>query len=165
MELPLVRHQLKGKSVNVELYYEKSEETEVTDEVEDLTALLVKVKEQFPEVQAVASGAIFSNYQRLRVENVCQRLGLFSLAYLWLREQSALLNEMIESEMDGRLVKVCSMGLKEVHLGKSITELAPIFEKFKDQFGFNVCGEGGEYESAVFDCPLFKTKRIVTKKS
>ena len=62
MELPLVRHQLKGKSVNVELYYEKSEETEVTDEVEDLTALLVKVKDQFPEVQAVASGAIFSNY-------------------------------------------------------------------------------------------------------
>jgi diphthine-ammonia ligase len=23
-----------------------------------------------------------------------------------------------------------------------------------------VCGEGGEYESAVFDCPLFKTHRI-----
>jgi diphthine-ammonia ligase len=24
-----------------------------------------------------------------------------------------------------------------------------------------VCGEGGEYESAVFDCPLFKNKKIV----
>jgi diphthine-ammonia ligase len=28
----------------------------------------------------------------------------------------------------------------------------------RDKFGFNVCGEGGEYESAVFDCPLFKSK-------
>ena len=27
-----------------------------------------------------------------------------------------------------------------------------------------MCGEGGEYESAVFDCPLFKTHRIVAKK-
>jgi hypothetical protein len=32
----------------------------------------------------------------------------------------------------------------------------------KDQFQFNVCGEGGEYESAVFDCPLFKKYRIVS---
>ena len=23
-----------------------------------------------------------------------------------------------------------------------------------------MCGEGGEYESAVFDCPLFKDKKI-----
>ena len=62
MELPLVRHQLKGKSVNTELYYEKDEELKEVDEVEDLTELLAKVKEQHPEVQAVASGAIFSNY-------------------------------------------------------------------------------------------------------
>jgi diphthamide synthase (EF-2-diphthine--ammonia ligase) len=29
------------------------------------------IQERYPEVEAVASGAIFSNYQRLRVENVC----------------------------------------------------------------------------------------------
>ena len=28
-----------------------------------------------------------------------------------------------------------------------------------------MCGEGGEYESAVFDCPLFKNKRIVLRES
>jgi diphthine-ammonia ligase len=41
------------------------------DEVEDLYKLLLKVKQAHPEVTAVACGAIFSNYQRLRVENVC----------------------------------------------------------------------------------------------
>lgn len=40
------------------------------DEVEDLYALLSRVKHEMPEVQAVASGAILSTYQRLRVENV-----------------------------------------------------------------------------------------------
>jgi len=29
-----------------------------------------------------------------------------------------------------------------------------------EQFGLNVCGEGGEYETFTLDCPLFK-KRIV----
>lgn len=67
---------------------------------------------------------------------------------------------MIKSEIDGRIVKVACMGLKKAHLGKSITELQSIFSKLKDQFDFNECGEGGEYESAVFDCPLFKNQRI-----
>ncbi|KAF4728131.1 ATP binding domain 4, partial [Perkinsus olseni] len=40
------------------------------DEVEDLYDLLVTVKEAHPEVNAVSCGAIFSDYQRLRVENV-----------------------------------------------------------------------------------------------
>ena len=94
----------------------------------------------------MASGAIFSNYQRLRVENVCQRLGLASLAYLWQRDQAELLQEMIDFKMDARVAKICSMGLKEAHLGKSITELQTHFHKIHDQCGFNVCGEGGEYE-------------------
>ena len=67
--------------------------------------------------------------------------------------------------MDARIVKTCSMGLKEVHLGKSISELQPSFRQFKDQFGFNICGEGGEYESVVLDCPLFKNKRITIVQS
>ncbi len=82
----------------------------------------------------MASGAIFSNYQRLRVENVCQRLGLVSLAYLWLRDQSELLDEMIECRMHAHLVKICSMGLKPVHLGKPLSELYPYFLTLRDQF-------------------------------
>jgi len=55
------------------------------------------------------------------------------------------------------------MGLKPVHLGKTIAELEPYFTTLAPKFGFNVCGEGGEYESAVFDCPMFKTHRLVAK--
>ena len=67
---------------------------------------------------------------------------------------------MVTNEMDARIVKICSMGLKPAHLGKSIGQLRDYFFSLRDKFEFNVCGEGGEYESAVFDCPLFKNKRI-----
>lgn len=65
------------------------------DEVEDMFVLLNEVKRQIPSVTAVCSGAIASDYQRLRVESVCSRLGLVSLAYLWKQDQSLLLQEMV----------------------------------------------------------------------
>ena len=67
------------------------------DEVEDMFILLNEVKRQIPSITAVSSGAIASDYQRLRVESVCSMLGLVSLAYLWKQDQSLLLLEMVNS--------------------------------------------------------------------
>ena len=67
---------------------------------------------------------------------------------------------MIDAQMDARIVKICSMGLKEHHLGKSISTLQAHFMTLQKQCGFNICGEGGEFESIVLDCPLFKTHKI-----
>lgn len=80
LNVPLVTGKLTGKSFQRDLDYfeEKS-----GDEVEDMFNLLQEVILQFPQVQAVSCGAILSDYQRNRVENVCTRLKLTSLAYLW----------------------------------------------------------------------------------
>mmetsp|Transcript_5524 Transcript_5524/g.9412 ORF Transcript_5524/g.9412 Transcript_5524/m.9412 type:complete len:229 (+) Transcript_5524:506-1192(+) len=72
---------------------------------------------------------------------------------------------MIANGMEVQIAKVCSMGLRKEHMGKSIAQLRDHFLKLKDDFQFNVCGEGGEYESAVFDCPLFKTHKIQCSES
>ena len=54
----------------------------------------------------------------------CSRLGLTSLGYLWRREQTELLQEMIDSNVHAILVKVASIGLNvQQHLGKTIAEL------------------------------------------
>merc|ERR1719318_826658 len=75
------------------------------DEVEDLYSLLARVKEE-TGCTAVSVGAILSDYQRVRVESVCTRLGLTCLAYLWRREQDFLLKEMIDSGIEAILIKV-----------------------------------------------------------
>ena len=77
------------------------------DEVEDLYALLEKVKTEIG-VEAVCVGAILSDYQRVRVESVCLRLGLTPLAFLWRRDQAELLQEMIDTGMESILIKVTS---------------------------------------------------------
>ncbi|THG16365.1 hypothetical protein TEA_019160 [Camellia sinensis var. sinensis] len=48
------------------------------DEVEDLFILLNEVKRQIPSITAVSSGAIASDYQRLRVESVCSRFAILA---------------------------------------------------------------------------------------
>lgn len=78
-----------------------------------------------------------------------------SLAYLWQRDQPELLQEMIDYPLHAIIIKIASYGLKPQHLGKSLAELQDYFMKMKEECGMNVCGEGGEFESLVLDCPLF----------
>ena len=114
------------------------------------------VKEKYPDVEAVSSGAINSTYQKNRVENVCQRLGLTSLAPLWELNQVMLLEDMVKNEMNAILIRVCSCGLEEKHLGKSIIELQPFLLAISENHGVHCCREGGEFESIVLDCFIFK---------
>lgn len=75
-----------------------------------------------------------------------------------MQPQPALLHEMIAARIDARIIKVCAMGMTKGMLAQSIYNLEPAFLKLEQQCGFNVCGEGGEYESIVLDCPLFKRR-------
>ena len=157
MQLPLLRRQIKGSPRNLNYKYEASDKE---DEVEDLFELLKQVKTEHPDVEAVSSGAIWSSYQKNRVENVCDRLGLVSLAYLWQRDQVDLLAEMIASKVHAVLIKVAVGGLDARHLGQSIEQMQSTLLPLHQSMGINVCGEGGEYESLTLDCPLFKKERI-----
>ncbi|KAK0158772.1 hypothetical protein PV328_009726 [Microctonus aethiopoides] len=154
--LPLYREPTFGRSCMREKYYSPTKD----DEVEDLYRLLAKVMEK-ENIDAVASGAILSDYQRIRVENVCSRLGLVSLAYLWRRNQDELLKEMIECSMNAVLIKVACQGLEPKHLGKSISDMQHNLHILSDMYGVNVCGEGGEYETFTLDCPLFMKSIII----
>ncbi|ESW33988.1 hypothetical protein PHAVU_001G114900 [Phaseolus vulgaris] len=158
MGLPLFRRRIQGSPRHQELGYKATQ----GDEVEDLFILLREVKRKIPSVTAVSSGAIASDYQRLRVESVCSRLGLVSLAYLWKQDQSLLLQEMIANGIVAVTVKVAAMGLDPAkHLGKELAFLNAYLHKLKELYGINVCGEGGEYETLTLDCPLFSNARIV----
>ncbi|XP_064368484.1 diphthine--ammonia ligase isoform X5 [Dromaius novaehollandiae] len=122
MDLPLYRCFIKGTSVNTGRVYTTCEE----DEVEDLYHLLKLVKDK-EGVDGVSVGAILSDYQRIRVEDVCRRLNLQPLAYLWRRNQEILLKEMISSNVQAIIIKVAAFGLDpDKHLGKTLDQMEPL---------------------------------------
>ena len=105
------RGDIKGCSVNTESDYKKN-----------WSRLSWRSPWTF-EFDAVCSGAILSDYQRVRVENVCSRLGLVSLSYLWRRDQAELFDEMIDSKVEAILIKVATLGLDGKHLGLSLSQV------------------------------------------
>ncbi|KAG6830832.1 hypothetical protein H0H92_014484 [Tricholoma furcatifolium] len=166
LEVPLYRRVITGNAIEQGSEYGSRKSKGVSaiegDETEDLMALLseVKARAHHPNVLGVSVGAILSNYQRVRVEHVCRRLGLTPLCYLWNRDQGELFDEMISAGMEAVLIKVAGIGLTTKHLGRSLSEMQPTLVKLNQQYGAHICGEGGEYESLTLDCPLFKHRII-----
>jgi diphthine-ammonia ligase len=178
MNLPLIRLPLAGKSLITSLHYEtinnndNNDNCEEYDEIEDLYTLLLNVKKAFPDVQGVACGAILSNYQRIRVERIASRLGLTCYGYLWQRDQVELLKEMCtvvekdevkSTQIDPVLIKLATPNLPpKENLLKTLQDLEPTFLKLYSEYGMNVCGEGGEYESLVLDSCLQESRIKIT---
>jgi diphthine-ammonia ligase len=155
--VPLYRKPISGTSVSQSLSYSPTKD----DESEDLFMLLQDVQKNHPDLEAVSVGAILSTYQRTRVENVCQRLGLVCLSFLWKRSQSELLDEIIDSGLDARIIKTAGIGLNRSHLGKSLAQMRPLLTKLNQTYGLHLCGEGGEYETLVLDGPIFKKRLVI----
>ena len=158
--VPLYQITTKGVTKQTELFYDET----ANDEVEDLFELLGLVLSKHPGIKGVSSGAIWSNYQRLRVENVCRRLELVSLAFLWRIDQQRLLRDILSSGVDAIIVKIGSLGLfPDKHLGKHLSEIEEDLLRLGRECGLNVCGEGGEFETLTLDAPFFKRKVVIDK--
>lgn len=125
-------------------------------------ALNIAKKKYF--VNGVITGAIYSNYQRDRVERISDSLGLKVFSPLWHYSQEDVIKELIGLKIDAIITKIAAYGLNKSHLNKHLDKymLSHLINLNKN-FGFNIAGEGGEYESLVLDCPLFSKKIILDK--
>jgi predicted ATP pyrophosphatase (TIGR00289 family) len=140
----------------VEIPLAKAETSGVEEkEVEDLKGLLASL-----DVDGVVSGAVFSSYQRERIERICNELELKSITPLWHEEPLNIMNELIELKFKVVIVGVYAYGLGKSWLGREINSatLEKLIELHK-KYQISLVGEGGEYESLVLDAPFFK-KRI-----
>jgi len=123
-------------------------------EVEDLKQLIEKL-----DVDAIVSGAIASNYQKTRVEKICEQLGLRCITPLWHKNPLDVLKEILDLKFDVIITGVYAYGFNKEWLGRKIDEASiKALIELNRQYGVSVVGEGGEYETLVVDAPFFKKK-------
>ena len=133
----------------------KESDAEKEKELGDLKELILKAG-----VEGVVSGAIASEYQRTRIEKICHEARVKSFMPLWHKNQKRLLKEMIDAGFVIAIDAVAAEGLDENFLGMIIDGgVFKKMEKVADKYKINMGGEGGEYETLVLDCPMYK-KRI-----
>src|SRR3989344_275177 len=149
MALPIIIQKTKG---------------EKEEELKDLEKAFEEAKNRY-QIEGIVSGALFSTYQRDRIETICDRLGLKIFSPLWHKPQERHLLDLLNNGFEFVLTAVAAEGLDKSWLGRKITSRdIERLQKLHQKIGLNIAGEGGEFESLVLDCPLF-TKKIVLKKT
>ncbi|KAF5436501.1 asparagine synthase (glutamine-hydrolyzing) [Candidatus Methanophagaceae archaeon] len=132
-------------------------------ELDDLRAAFRAAKEEYG-IEGVITGALWSTYQKERVERIATEEHLKVFSPLWHTNQETELR-LVVSNFEVIFSGVSAYGLDKSWLGRRITlEDVDRLVELNKRFKFNIAGEGGEFESLVLDGPMFK-KRVVIQES
>nr|WP_321498115.1 diphthine--ammonia ligase [uncultured Methanolobus sp.] len=143
MELPLIEELTKG---------------EKEKELDDMKNAIIRAKDEFG-IEGVITGALYSNYQRERIEKVCDELGLKAFSPLWHIDQEKEMYQLLDLGFEFIFSSVAAYGLNKSWVGRIITEKdIEKLVKLNEKIGLNVAGEGGEFESFVTDGPMYHKK-------
>src|SRR4029077_3055796 len=130
-------------------------EVKDNDEMTDLQNALAAMKARYG-ITGLVSGAIASDYQKSKIDNMCDAIGLKTYAPLWHKNPRLLVEDLTKAGFRIVLVAVAAAGLDESWLGQELSaQQWSRLEKLSKVHGIHLTGEGGEYESFVLDAPHF----------
>jgi len=121
------------------------------EELNDLKDAIEIAKEKY-KIRGLVSGAIASNYQKERIEATCLDLDLKSITPLWNIIPFVYARELLR-DFHIIITGIAAEGLDESELGKRFN--LSFLDKIK-KLEVHKFGEGGEFETFVLNCPLFK---------
>ena len=143
MKIPLISQETKG---------------EKESELKDLEKAIKRAKEEY-SIDGIVTGAVESVYQSSRIQRICDKLGLECFNPLWQKDQIELLEEIIKNKFEFIVSGVFAYPLDKNWVGRKIDKkFIEEIQTLKDKYKINPAGEGGEYETLVLACPLFKKK-------
>ena len=150
MDIPLLIYETKGEKEK-ELY--------------DLQQAIRQAIHMY-DVNAIITGAIESVYQTSRVQKICDEEHIDCFNPLWQKNQFELLHELIERKFEVILTGVFCYPLDHTWIGRMINqEFLQDVKYLHEKYAINVSGEGGEFETFVLHCPLYKRAlRVINKK-
>ena len=132
------------------------------EELEDLRDAFINLKSL--GIEAVYTGALYSVYQKSRIERLGSEVGLKIVSPYWHVDELEYMRKIVSLGFKVIICGVAAWGLDESWLGrviddKTIDELLELNEKY----GINIAFEGGEAETLAIDGPIFKRKIKILK--
>ncbi|WP_305554283.1 TIGR00289 family protein [Methanobrevibacter sp. V74] len=132
------------------------------EELDDLRNAFVNLKNL--GVEAVYTGALYSTYQKSRIEKLGIEVGLKIISPYWHVNELEYMRKIVDLGFKIMICGVAAWGLDESWLGRiiddeTIDELLVLNEKY----GVDIAFEGGEAETLAIDGPIFKKKIKILK--
>ena len=132
------------------------------EELEDLRTAFENLKDL--GVEAIYTGALYSVYQKSRIEKLGSEVGLEIISPYWHVDELEYMRKIVSLGFKIMICGVAAWGLDESWLGriiddKTIDELVRLNEKYHVDIAF----EGGEAETLAIDGPIFKKRLEILK--
>ncbi|WP_296886948.1 TIGR00289 family protein [uncultured Methanobrevibacter sp.] len=132
------------------------------EELKDLKGGFEKLKDL--GIEAIYTGALYSNYQKSRIEKLADEVGLKALSPYWHVDELEYMNLIISLGFEVIISGVSAYGLDEKWLGRKIDEKCiDDLIRLNEKVGINLAFEGGEAETLVLDGPIFKKRVKILK--
>ena len=141
----------------------QSSTSKLENEMSVLENALSTVKDEFG-IEGIVHGGISSMFQKRNFEKVCEDLHLSVHSPLWNLNPRNYLHQLIDEKFKITIVGVSALGLDQEWLGVTLDhENVTRLESLSTKYGFNLNFEGGEAETLVVDCPIYKKKLEIRK--
>ncbi len=126
------------------------------EELNDLESAVKKAIKKY-KIQGITTGALHSQYQASRIQAICDKLKIKCINPSWHKDEISYLNELINSKFKVVVTKTAAEGLDNKWIGREIDKnFIEDIKVLNKKWGIHPAGEGGEYETLVLNCPLFK---------
>ena len=134
-------------------HIERHTHGEKEKELEDLK----KAVEEARGIEGLVAGGLASNYQGNRIKAICESLEIEFFAPFWKIDSEKYWRILLDNKFKVMITGVACEGLGKEWLGRVIDEQAfRELKKLSEKHRFHLGFEGGEAETFVLDCPLFK---------
>ena len=144
-----------AKVMNIPLLIQKTK-GEKEKELKDLEKAIKRAKEKY-KIKGIVTGALYSVYQASRIQKICDKLNLKCLNPLWHKDEIEYLKELIDNQFKIIILGVFAYPLNQSWLGKIINnKFIEEVKQLQEKYEIHPAGEGGEFETFVINCPLFK---------
>ena len=141
--------------MNIPLLIQKTK-GEKEKELKDLEKAIKRAKEKY-KIKGIVTGALYSVYQASRIQKICDKLNLKCLNPLWHKDEIEYLKELIDNQFKIIILGVFAYPLNQSWLGKIINnKFIEEVKQLQEKYEIHPAGEGGEFETFVINCPLFK---------
>ena len=128
------------------------------EELEDLKAAFVELKNL--GVEAIYTGALYSVYQKSRIEKLGDEVGLEIISPYWHVDELEYMRKIVSLGFKIMICGVAAWGLDESWLGRIIDDdTMEELVKLNEKYHFDIAFEVGEAETLAVDGTNFK-KRI-----
>ncbi|WP_405306565.1 TIGR00289 family protein [Methanobrevibacter sp.] len=132
------------------------------EELKDLKAAFVDLKNL--GVEAIYTGALYSVYQKSRIEKLGDEVGLKIVSPYWHVDELEYMNKIVSLGFKIMICGVAAWGLDESWLGRIIDEKAiDELVKLNEKYHVDIAFEGGEAETLAIDGPIFKKRLEILK--